>query len=241
MKLSIIITAYDRHEITTPHVRECMNSERLPDEIIVVNDGGTDDLKDKLLQLDRKCKIIYAKIHQDIPWNYTGARNLGVWLSSGDILAMEDTDNIPNKKIYGKAIEIFESGFIGRLVSKKRPKVTVQDILNKPQEEWPVEHFRPHHRDTQFLDRGTYLKLKGCDERFAGRYAWACADFRRRILRAHIEERQVDEYYFAVVDGDTKSLIRRKSYTNYGLAREDDGHIQSPKGILNFTYNFEEL
>ena len=241
MKLSIIISAYDRHDITTIHVRECMNSIRLPDEIIVVNDGGSDDLKDMLLKLDIKCKIIYAKIHENIEWNYTGARNLGVWLSSGDVLSMEDTDNIPNKRVYGEALKVLESGFIGRVICSKRPKVSIEDIMTKPQVQWPVSHFRPYHRDTQFIPRSIYLQLKGCDERFAGRYAWACADWRRRLLRANIPDRQIEEYYYAVVDGDTKSLIRRKSYTNYELAREDDGHIQSPKGILNFTYNYEIL
>ena len=44
MTLSIIITAYDQEELTVVHVRECMNSTLLPDEIIVVNDHGDPNL-----------------------------------------------------------------------------------------------------------------------------------------------------------------------------------------------------
>ena len=40
MRLSVVITAYDQHPLTVMHVREVMNSTRLPDEIVVVNDGG---------------------------------------------------------------------------------------------------------------------------------------------------------------------------------------------------------
>ena len=56
--LSIIIPAYDQHEVTALHVREIMKSTRLPDEVIVVNDGGADDLKDKLKQFKIKINHI---------------------------------------------------------------------------------------------------------------------------------------------------------------------------------------
>jgi len=108
-ELSVIITAYDQHDLTIVHVGECMKSTRIPDEIIVVNDGGTPDLREKLKVLPRNTKIIYARINEDVPWNYTGARNLGIWLSRGDYISIEDTDHIPHRKFYESALEIFKN------------------------------------------------------------------------------------------------------------------------------------
>lgn len=263
MKLSTIITAYDRHELTQVHVRECMNSSRVPDEIIVVNDGGKDYLKELLQELDIKTTLIYAKIQEDIPWNYTGARNLGYWLSRGDILAMEDNDNIPSRDVYKQVIEFFEqTKEYGRVLSGNRKKVLLEDVLKNSYEEWKILGTKPTHQDTQFLLREVYMTVKGCDERFAGKYAWACADWRRRLDRAGIKTGNITESYTVVIDGETVTckcvktneergktihcpkcglLHRRKSYRNYGLARERDGHTQSPIGVLNFHYSWEQL
>jgi glycosyltransferase involved in cell wall biosynthesis len=242
MTLSTIITAYRKNELVAAHVRECMNSFRMPDEIIVVNDGGPDELYDMLKGLDKKTKIIYAKIKEDIPWNYTGARNLGVWLSTGDILAMEDADNIPSHAVYAEAMDFFDkTKEFGRITSGKRQKVYMQEAIDKPMEEWISHGTRPSHKDTQFLLRETYLKAKGCDERFAGRYAWASTDWMRRLNRMGIQSEGIVGYYWAVVDGEVDNLVRRKSYTNYEFAREKDGHTQSPIGMLNFHYDFEVL
>lgn len=241
MKLSCVITAYDSHEITVSHVRESMNSSRTPDEIIVVNDHGDPCLKEMLLKVEKKCPLIYAYITEDIPWNYTGARNLGYWLSRGDILAMEDNDHIPTKDLYKDAMAYMETNpDIGRLLVQRRHRVTEVDVTTKPVEEWTALGDRPKHQDTQFLRREVYMKVKGCDERFAGAYGWGCADWRRRLMRAEIKTADIPSHYWVVIDFETK-LIRRKSYRNYGYARERDGHIQSPIGTLNFHWTFEYL
>ena len=91
------------------------------------------------------------------------------------------------------------------------------------------------------LRRDVFLKLKGADERFAGRYAWQCADWRRRLNRAEIPQGEIPTHYWYVEGGDTVSLVRRKSYKNYELARERDGHTLSKAPILNFNYTFDRI
>ena len=88
--LSTIIVAFNTSELTAKHVQECMNSSVVPDEIIVVNDCGETDLREKLLALKINTKLIYVYIQPPkIIWNYNGAYNIGFWLlliRFGDVL-----------------------------------------------------------------------------------------------------------------------------------------------------------
>lgn len=236
-KLSTIITAYDHHDLTVVHVRESMNSDRTPDEIVVVNDGGSDDLRDKLKALPKKCPVVYAKIHQDILWNYNGACNLAVWLSSGDFLAFEDNDNIPSRSFYTEALDIMERNpKTGRVIAGNRKDI--EDVF-KPFEEWKIVGKRGANQGTYLMRRSVYLKLKGQDERFCGRYGWMYYDWRSRLLRSGVEFEAIADYYYC---REGQSEVKRgMSGINLRLYRQNanSGSTQHPEGILNFTYDYE--
>jgi len=264
MKLSIIISAFNRHKLTVAHVRQCMEATMMPDEIIVVNDHGTPDLRDMLKKLDIKTRLAYAYIKEDIPWNYTGARNLGVWLSRGDFLVSEDNDNVPSKTLYADMYKYLQDNpDVGLVLAGGRPGITVEDMNKYPSEEWDkhVQYKRSAHDDSFMIRREIYLRMKGYDEQFAGAYAWVCTDWTRRLLRAKVKVKRIKSRYFVAVGEGTRVCecnksreerakqpvcpdcglaYKRRSYTNYGLARGKT-HIQPPKGILNFTYNVEIL
>ena len=171
-KISIIITAYDKHNVTIAHVRECMKASVTPYEVIVVNDGGDPSLKEMLEKLPRKCNLIYSRVKKDILWNYNGACNLGAWLSTGDYLMFEDNDNIPMKDTYKDMLEKMEKRpDIGKLIAYGRAEIEQQD-LDKPSEEWVQRGKRGPNMGTHMLRRDIALNLKGQDERFCGRYGW---------------------------------------------------------------------
>jgi glycosyltransferase involved in cell wall biosynthesis len=261
-KLSVIIPVWQKHELAVVHVRECMNSSRVPDEIIVVNDGGEDDLKDKLKNLEKNTKIIYAKIlPPKIPWNYTGARNLGFWLSSGDYVSIEDQDHIPHKDFYLTALEEFKKyPELLRCRSKWRYEVDLEDILNNPKEKWVIKGGRQPHHDCCVLKRELYLQLKGYDERFAGEYGWSNTNWRRRLTmidwtggtypcKHKLEDGKCRvcgaKYNHIGSDAGFQYVVnaektRGLSYRNFRLARKTD-RKQSPIGILNFEYEYEIL
>lgn len=235
-RLSILISAYDNHNITVVHVRECMNSTLMPDEIIVVNDHGTPDLKDKLLKLDLKTKIVYAYINEDISWNYTGARNLAFWLSTGDFISTEDNDHIPTKDFYEEALNALEKHpEIDLVKTHKRWIISSKDVLNKPVKDWVIMGSRVPHQDVCLVRRQVYLKVKGYDERLAGAYGWSATDWRRRLIRANI--RSINTGYQYVVFSEKGTGL---SHRNYQIARENTKK-QSPHGIINFTYEYEIL
>ena len=234
--ISVIISVYNQNDLAVVHVRECMNSSIIPDEIVVVNDGGNPDLLDKLKALPRNTTIIYARINEDIKWNYTGARNLGVWLSKGDYLSIEDNDHIPYKDFYKDALDALKTNpKVSRIKTHKRRVVELNDVLKKPIEEWKILGSRPPHQDVCVIKRDLYLKVKGYDERFAGAYGWSATDWKRRLVRTGILTINTS-YQYVIASPKTRGL----SYRNYQLARTQQGN-QSPKGILNFTYIYEIL
>lgn len=241
MRLSTILTAYNNEEIILPHIREVMRSSVLPDEIIVVNDGGKDFLEE-LKKIDRKCPITYAKINEDIVWNYNGACNLGVWLSRGDFLAFEDADNIPHIDCYKSALDNFEIfPAVGRIIGKIRWCIEKTD-LDKPQEEWKVVNSIGANQGSYVIRRELYLDLKGQDERFCGRYGWCYYSWRRQLLcKAKTKFAQGGIYYY--VQEAQCAGSHKPDPANYKFLLENTKMttMQPSGGILNFTYTIERL
>jgi len=241
--LSVILPNYQHFNITKAHVREVMNSTLLPDEIVVVNDGGDESLKDILKTLEKKTKIIYAYIMPPkIPWNYNGAVNLGVWLSRGDFLAIEDNDNIPTPTLYEEVLKTFEANpKAGRCYGFKRLEIASSE-LEKPSSEWKVTGGRGPNQGSYLIRREVYTMLKGQDERMCGRYGWMYYDWKHRLLAyAKTEFVQTGNYWY-VTDGQT-NLDRPHSAENYRVYRDNarSGHAHSSYGILNFRYTVEEI
>jgi hypothetical protein len=220
-----------------------MNSEVLPDEVIVVNDGGDPILKEMLADIPKRTKLIYARINEDIPWNYNGACNLGVWLSTGDLLAFEDNDNIPKPDYYKKAIDYFRNNDVDRAVSKVRHLISEEDILTKPSKEWEIINTIGPNQGTAIIRRNKYLKLKGHDESFCGRYGWMYYDWRRRMLSLGVKFGTVPDSSYWYCDKVQTGLSHHPDPQNYGILRRNTKLLikQSSKGILNFTYEYEEL
>jgi len=240
MRLSVVIPVYDRFEITVTHVREAMNNTRVPDEIIVVNDGGDPKLKEMLKTVEKKTKLIYARINEDICWNYMGACNLGFWISTGDLVAFEDNDNIPTKDLYECQLKYLEEHpNIGRLNGGKRWDIS-ESQLAKPSSEWVMESKRNPNMGTAMMRREFYYKIKGYDERFSGNYGWMYYDIRVKLLDLTDTGKAGNFWY--VKDGQSK-IDHKVSSTNFAIFRRNRklDMKQSPEGIINFTYSVEEL
>lgn len=246
-KLTTIITAYDHHELTVAHVKHAMDVSRVPDEIIVVNDGGDPSLKDMLKKVERKCPIVYAYITEDIPWNYNGACNLAFVLSSGDYLAYEDNDNVPSFRFYEEALAYLKDNpHIARVQASKRKVVTTDDLLNKPRSEWEIIGKEGPNMGTAIIPRQIYLQMKGHDERFCGRYGWMYYDWRTRCMNMVGKDNysaSVGEYFYTK-EGQS-NLKRSNSTENLSFRRDNCRRInagegcQHPNGILNFMYEYE--
>lgn len=243
MKLSVIIPAYKRHPLTARHVEECLKSTQPPDEIIVVNDGGDRGLLELLKRLEHpNTKLIYAEIEEDILWNFNGACNLAFWLSTGDIIALEDTDHIPDRELYSNALKVFEEKPNIRRLGVKRKVVNIRE-LDKPIEEWHQESSWGSNQMTTLFRRDVYLALKGQDEQFAGNYGWMPYDWKSRYLKLGVESTTVHYYWAVIGDEGEPGLKRGMSPENRRIYRNNavSDKLHSMHGILNFHFTYSVL
>lgn len=237
--LSVLITAYNQDELTLAHIREAMNSDLCPDEIVVVNDGG----KDFKIDLPTKCPIVYARILEDKTWNQNGARNLALYLSRGDNVVVEDNDHMPNRDFYKQAVELLKEN--DRVACAKRWVISRND-LGKPQEEWTKLKTRGKADIIAAWKRNSLLDIKGFDEGFCGQYGWDVPDLSCRAEMLKIKTAYTEGYY---VVGDWMCNEENREYYKGSWATKmapDNYHrykrhareniCQSELGILNFNY-----
>lgn len=88
-KVSVVIAAYNKAGLTVRTV-ESVLSQTYPNlEIIVVDDGSTDNTKQRLASYGKKIKYVYKQ-----NGGACSARNLGIKLSQGEYIGLLDCDDL---------------------------------------------------------------------------------------------------------------------------------------------------
>ncbi|MCS7351792.1 MAG: glycosyltransferase family A protein, partial [Anaerolineae bacterium] len=88
-KVSVIIPCYNQGMFLAEAIQSIIDQDYSDKEIIVVDDGSTDNTRDVVLRF--KDKIMY--IRQDNK-GVARARNIGIQASSGDYIAFLDADDV---------------------------------------------------------------------------------------------------------------------------------------------------
>ncbi len=104
-KVSVIVPAYNR-EALLPNLIEALLQQDYPSEIIIVDDGSTDNTA----QIVKKYPAKYVYQKNSGP---ALARNRGVKESHGDIVVFTDSDCIPQKDWISRLMEGFTADDIG--------------------------------------------------------------------------------------------------------------------------------
>jgi glycosyltransferase involved in cell wall biosynthesis len=112
LEVSVIVPAYNRSRLITPTLDSILSQSHRPAEIIVVDDGSSDDTGDVVAEYGRGVK--YVRIENSGP---PRARNVGVAISTAPWLAFCDSDDLwhPEKlslqvRLFEKALDV-EYGF----------------------------------------------------------------------------------------------------------------------------------
>ena len=104
MKISILIPCHNEGLAIAACVQSCIDQTRTPDEIIVVNDGSTDNSAEILRTFGNKIKVIHIPVATG---NKSYAQERGLKLVSGDIFIATDGDTILNENFVEKAEQDF--------------------------------------------------------------------------------------------------------------------------------------
>ncbi len=88
LTVSVIIPTYNRAELVCTAIDSLLAQIRLPDEIIVVDDGSTDDTAHVLEKYASPVRVI-----QQPNAGRSAARNRGLDAASGDLIAFLDSDD----------------------------------------------------------------------------------------------------------------------------------------------------
>jgi glycosyltransferase involved in cell wall biosynthesis len=225
-----------------------MSSVLVPKEIIVVNDGGTPELVDLIKDIKHKtCPIIYSRITEDIMWNQQGARNLGIWLSTGDYIANEDTDHFPHSNFYKEATDILKNEDTDIVATRNRFVISIEDALNKTEKEYTVLKTRGYAPIIATFKRKVATYTKGYNEQFCGNYGWEVPEWIFRVELCGFKRKSIGAYYTPV---DTFSRVNDREWDgkNWKMSAINYHHwkriyknrsVQSPIGLLNFNYTVE--
>ena len=101
--VSIIIPAFNNSELTIKCLNSIFNQTYKNIEVIIVNDGSTDDTDDKLRTYKDKIKYYYQKNQ-----GACSARNLGFKHSKGDYIAHIDCDDVYYPTKIEKCVKFLE-------------------------------------------------------------------------------------------------------------------------------------
>lgn len=88
-KVSVIIPAYNKADLTVKTVQSVLSQTYVNIEIIVVDDGSTDNTREKLSVYATKIKYFYKN-----NGGACSARNAGIRLANGRYIAFIDCDDL---------------------------------------------------------------------------------------------------------------------------------------------------
>ncbi len=111
MRLSVYIPVWNRGNLVGEAIESCLAQTRLPDEILIIDDGSTDDT----LQVVRKYQSTLIRVVERKRQGIPRTRNYAVENTKGDVILSLDSDDI----MMPDCLELHERNFA------KRPNLLV--------------------------------------------------------------------------------------------------------------------
>ncbi len=111
--VSVIVPTYNRADLVGQAINSLLAQTRLPDEIIVIDDGSSDDTSTVLARYGPPVQVI--RQHNR---GRSAARNTGLGAASGDLIAFLDSDDwLPPESITRRAIYLEQNPAVGLVYS----------------------------------------------------------------------------------------------------------------------------
>ena len=129
MLVSIIVPIYNAQKFLKKCINSLLNQTYKNIEIILVNDGSTDDSLEICEYYAKKDKRI--KVMDKVNGGVSSARNIGIEASTGTYICFIDSDDYINKNFVKEAVKIFEKNSVDLVKFNYVKKGKVIKIKNK--------------------------------------------------------------------------------------------------------------
>lgn len=142
-KVSIIMPIYNRGNKISQAINSVLNQNYKNIELILINDGSTDNTEEICLKYKKKDKrIIYLKIENSGPG---GARNKGIDISTGKYIMFIDSDDYYDVNMVEIMVSCInnkqqECVICNRIVKRKNKEVKIE-LLEKEMKKEDKSHF----------------------------------------------------------------------------------------------------
>jgi glycosyltransferase involved in cell wall biosynthesis len=191
-KVSIIIPCYNQGQFLDEAVNSVVNQTFTDYEIIVINDGSTDELSIEVLKSYKKHK---TKVYHTDNQGLAAARNYGISLATGEYILPLDADDKIGSTYLEKAIPILDANpEIGIVYCKAR----LFGIKNRRCDLPPFDADRILLQNlifcTAFFRRSDWAKCNGYNPNMKG--GWEDWDFWLSLLELNKKVYQLPEFLF---------------------------------------------
>lgn len=166
MQLSLIITVFNEQNTILQFIKSVFNQSRLPDEIVIVDGGSTDNTVSVISNFSKKIKLIIKKGNRAV------GRNEAIRNATGEIILCSDAGCILDKNWVKNIIKPFDdkkvdvvAGYYRGLPKTIFQKCLIPYVLVMEDKVNPAE-FLPASRSMAFRKR-IWKNIGGFDEKFS--------------------------------------------------------------------------
>ena len=125
--ITVIIPAYNSGKFISQAVQSVLEQDCAPYEVLVIDDGSTDDTKAVLSQFDKSIKYFYQENRGP-----SSARNMGINMAKGEYIAFLDADDLWAPGKLEVQLEFLESHRDIGLVFSDIEQFDEEKILERP-------------------------------------------------------------------------------------------------------------
>ena len=143
MKLTLIITTYNRPDALELVLKSVENQNITPSEVVVADDGSNNKTKDLIINFNKKSNInIIHSWQEDVGFRASRSRNKAILKSSGDYIVLIDGDMILHPNFIKDHIFNAEPGYFIQGYRVLLSKEQTSNVISKKLIYFPFLSFR---------------------------------------------------------------------------------------------------
>jgi glycosyltransferase involved in cell wall biosynthesis len=228
MRCSLLVTTYNWKEALAAVLASVRRQGRLPDEVIVADDGSGEDTREMLLALATDFPTVLRHVWQeDRGFRAASIRNRAIAASRGDIVICIDGDMVLHPAFVADHLSLSQDGSFlqgGRLQATPDYTRRLLSGVAPTFAPWMAVHFAAAHGDERrHTLRWPWLARRKADSGHAGVTVMSCnmSFWRRDLLRVNGFDERMEGYGSEDLEIDARlgnAGVRRRRLKFAGLA-----------------------